>query len=185
MRLSAFRWIAILPTAGLLCVSAVNIYYTSLGLPEAITFWRSQGDTGRQLDALIEQRPDLPIVYYTPDNPGLIWMFVFPSADLITVFSGDRALIEDLYMRTRRPRVSFSAAGNGLRAGAQIAVIPEKIGGVEMPDLTPELRRLVTSPNCSAVNWGDDLFRGRSRVSVCWVTPRGVETTEASQPRLN
>ena len=117
-------------------------------------------------------------------------MFVFPSADLITVFSGDRALIEDLYMRTRRPRVSFSAAGNGLRAGAQIAVIPEKIGGVEMPDLTPELRRLVTSPNCSAVNWGDDSFRdrpfrGRSRVSVCWVTPQGLETTEPSQPRLN
>jgi hypothetical protein len=169
MRLSAFHRIALVETAGLLYVCAVTTYYTALGLPESVAFWKSQSESGRAIDALIEQRSVLPIIYYLPDNPGLAYQFVFPSVDLIPVLSGDRQPIEDLYMRHVRPRVSFAAAGNGLRAGAQIAVIPEKIDGVELSDLSPEFRQFLTSPNCSAINWGDGIFRGRSRVTVCVV----------------
>jgi hypothetical protein len=176
VRLSAFRWIAIVETAGLLYVSAVGVYYTGLGLPESIAFWKSQSDAGREIHALIEQKPELRIVYYTPENPGTIYKFVFPSIDFIPVFSGDRQPIEDLYMRYARPRVSFAAVNKGLSDGAQIAVVPEKIRGVELSDLTPEFRQFLTSPNCSAVNWGDDGIRGRSRVTVCVVEAVGLPT---------
>jgi hypothetical protein len=167
MRRSQFRWAPILQTAVLFYACAVNTHYLRLGLPEAIKFWKSQGDAGEAVGALIEQDPMLPIVYYLADNPGMIYKYVFPNPDLITVFSGDRKPIEDLYMKYARPRVSFAMAGIGIREGAQIAVVPEKISGVELTDLASDFRQSLSSPNCSSVNWGDDGIRGRSRVTVC------------------
>jgi hypothetical protein len=179
MRLSAFRWIAIVETACLLWLSATNMYYAGSGLSGATTFWKSQTDAARAIDALIEQRPELPIIYYVPDDPAGIYRLGFPSVDLIPLLSGERRDIENLYLRYARPRVSFAAVGSGLREGEQIAVIPEKVSGVEMPGLSPEFRQSLTSPNCSAVNWGDDGPRGRSRVMVCVV--KAVDNRPMSQ----
>jgi hypothetical protein len=42
----------------------------------------------------------------------------------------------------------------------------KKIGGVEMSGLFAEFRQFMTSPNCSAVDRGDEVVRGQSRVTV-------------------
>lgn len=165
IRLSAFRWIVLAQTAFLAWVCSATIYYTNLGLPEAIAYWKSQGDAGRAIDAMIERDTTLTIVYYMPEQ-GVDASFRFPSVDITPFMSGDRRDIGRLYTR---PRASFASVSGSPLKGRQVAVLAEKISGIEMPHVSPALRDFFSSPHCSPIDWGDSV-RGYSRVTVCVVS---------------